>query len=470
MKTLNRFITIMVAALSLVAAAICGVGSTATRYLAPTVTRALSGLAHGFAVLISLPDRLLLLGGMNAAYLRLGAVGDLAEIQDLIEKQGRAFEAFKAEHQKQLDEIKASGSASAETTAALEKANTEIQALRDKQQEIETKINRPANSGDPAQEQRDKLRAGFLNLMRGRPGKVDPEIQAALVEDATGELLVPEDVEAGIRRVRGQINVMRQLADIRTTTSNRVRRRNLTELAVGWGQLETGAALTETTPTPTEAYAYVEDLYGLIRIGEDELMDSDVNLVEYVNNSFGRAVADKEEAGFVVGTGSGSNQPEGWANGVVVTRVNASGPGAITADDLLNLQFAVSASYANAPGAAYIVLRATELAIRKLKDSNGQYLWQPSLQSGQPATFAGKPVYNQVNLDAIPAAGTAADAVAAFGDWKSGYQIIDRVGLTVRRLNELYATAGMVGFLAHARVTGYVSDAEALRILQVPAA
>lgn len=115
-----------------------------------------------------------------------------------------------------------------------------------------------------------------------------------------------------------------------------------------------------------------------------------------------------------------------------------------------------------------IVNSKTELALRLLKDSNDQYLWQPSLQQGRPATFAGYPIYNQEDVPQIPATGTAAD-VAIFGDIRSGYRIIDRLGMTVQRLVELYAESGLVGFKVHYRVGGGVIKPDALRILKVPA-
>jgi HK97 family phage major capsid protein len=388
------------------------------------------------------------------------------QIKAEIDRQGTALTEFKAKHEQELAELKASGAATAETAAAVEKANEALQEIQNKIRDLETRANRPGNETDPEDPQAKAKRSGFLNYMRGREDRITPDVRAALVEDATGQILVPEDVEAGIRRTLAQENVMRGLATVRTTTSNRIRRRRITEVTVGWGQLETGAALVESTPTPSEAFLYVEDMYGLVRIGEDELMDSDVNLSDTVEDSFGRATADQEETAFVLGTGNASNQPEGFTLGATVTRVNAAQNAAITADDLLSLMYAVPSQYRRR--GAFLVNSQTELAMRKLKDADGQYLWQTSLQAGVPATFAGRPVYNQEDLANIPAATVTAD-VAAFGDWAIGYLIVDRLGMTVRRLNELYATAGMVGFLAHQRVAGGVVEPDALRILRVPA-
>lgn len=387
------------------------------------------------------------------------------ETRQTLDALNRAFEDFKANHQRQLDEVRAQGTASAETTQAVERANAQIQDLQNQMRALETRANRPGNGGDPVDPQSAARRSGFYAFMRGR--EIAPDVRAALVEDSTGQILVPEDVESGIRRALAQENIMRRLATVRTTQSNRVRRRNLTEVSVGWGKLELGDSLVESTPTPSEGFIYIEDMYGLVRVGEDELMDADVNLQQTIDDSFGVATADKEETAFVLGTGHANDQPEGFTLGATVTRVNAAATGVVTADDLLTLMYAVPSQYRR--NGSFLVNSTTELAMRKFKDSDGQYLWQPSLAADRPATFAGRPIYNQEDLVNIPAAGVAADP-AAFGDWKRGYLIIDRLGMRVKRLNELYATSGMVGFLAHQRVGGGVVDAAALRILRVPAA
>lgn len=393
-------------------------------------------------------------------------MSDLATIQNLLEEQGRNFEAFRAANDRRLAEIESRGAPTAETDAEVERINAALVDAQATIRDLENRIARPsADTGNQPDPQAAMRRTGFLNYMRGRT--LTPEVQAALVEDATGQILVPEDVEAGIRRALARDNVLRGLATVRNTTSNRVRRRRITEVTVGWGKLETGAPLVESTPTPTEAFLYVEDMYGLVRIGEDELADSDVNLQDTVEDSFGRATADKEELAFVLGTGHANQQPEGFTLGATVARVAAAGAGNITADDLLGLMYAVPAQYRR--NGSFLVNSQTELRMRRFKSTDGQYLWQPSLQADTPATFAGRPVYNQDDLVNVPAAGTAAD-VAAFGDWRAGYLIVDRLGMTVRRLNELYATAGMVGFLAHQRVAGGVVEPDALRILRVPAA
>ena len=331
----------------------------------------------------------------------------------------------------------------------------------------------PIGSGDgtgtPAagDEQARQRRSAFLAyLRRGRAG-IAPE-QRALVENTAGEILVPEDLETEIYRSLPELTIVRSIAGRRQTTSDRVRRRSLDEVSVGWGKLETGTTVSDSMPsTPTDDYTYVEDLYGLAKIGEDELDDSDVNLEAFVRDSFSRAIAEAEDTGFTVGTGHSNKQPVGFmTTGGGVTAINAGQVAAIKVDDLMKLIYGVPAQYRR--NGQFVMASSTELVVATLKDGNQQYLWQPSVQAGRPNTLRGYAVLNQEDVAAIPASGTAAK-VAAFGDFNAGYRVLDRQGMTLQRLNELYAESGLVGFKVRFRVGGDVVRPDALRLLNVPA-
>jgi HK97 family phage major capsid protein len=258
---------------------------------------------------------------------------------------------------------------------------------------------------------------------------------------------------------------MRSLASVRRTNSNRIRRISMTELTVGWGKLETTAATLgdfESTPTPSEAYINVWDALGLVKIGEDELEDTNLNLQDFLADSFTNAYASLEDTAFMKGTGDGASQPTGILNGTTVTRFDTTAVGAFTADDLIKLAYAVPSGYRK--NAVYIVHSLIEQTVRLAKDSQGQYLWQPSLQAGSPNMFNGKPIHTQDDLTGTIATG---NNIAVFGDIKAGYQIVDRTGSTITRLNELYANDGLVGFKFKRRVGGGVVRANAMRVLKV---
>jgi HK97 family phage major capsid protein len=169
----------------------------------------------------------------------------------------------------------------------------------------------------------------------------------------------------------------------------------------------------------------------------------------------------------MVATGHASQQPEGILNGSVITRVTTAAADAIAIDDMLNLCYAVPRQYRK--NGVFFVPSTTELALRKLRVVSagpvyGEYLWQPSVQAGKPATFAGYPIENQEDIPAIGA--SLACDIAVFGDLRAGYRILDRQGMTLQRLVEVYATAGLVGILVGSRVTGGVIRADAMRILR----
>jgi len=333
--------------------------------------------------------------------------------------------------------------------------------------QLETMIKRPVVADSVAENSENK--SVFFKFLREGKAGLEPTERKKLVEDTAGQILVPEELETEVYRELPRISVIRGLATVRQVRSDRIRSRSLTEVQVGWGKLETSTtSLEEPTSylVPSDKYHYVEDLYGLAKIGEDELMDTDVALESLIVDSFSRAIAQAEDRAFIIGAGHNAQkpEPEGILTSTDVERVNAKAAKSITTDDILSLIYAVPAQYRR--NGVLLVNSQTELALRLLKDKNDQYLWQPSLQAGRPNTFAGFPVYNQEDIPSIPAGSTAAD-VAIFGDLRSGYRILDRLGITVQRLTELYAESGLIGFRVHYRVGGGVIRPNALRVLHV---
>lgn len=334
--------------------------------------------------------------------------------------------------------------------------------------QLETMIKRPVVADSVAENSENK--SVFFKFLREGKAGLEPTERKKLVEDTAGQILVPEELETEVYRELPRISVIRGLATVRQVRSDRIRSRSLTEVQVGWGKLE-----TSTTPLaepssyllPSDEYHYVEDLYGLVKIGEDELMDTDVALESLIVDSFARAIAEAEDRAFVIGAGHDSQEPQGILTSADVQKIDGTVAKGITTDDILSLIYAVPAQYRR--NGVLLVNSQTELALRLLKDTNDQYLWQPSLQAGRPNTFAGFPVYNQEDIPSIPTGTTAAD-VAIFGDLRSGYRILDRLGITIQRLTELYAESGLVGFRAHYRVGGGVIRPNALRVLHIKVA
>jgi HK97 family phage major capsid protein len=308
----------------------------------------------------------------------------------------------------------------------------------------------------------------FYNYVRTGELRLDAKAaqynleRKALVEDVTGQILVPEEVDAEVYRTLAQINVMRGLCAVRTVNRDRLRLRGISEVSVGWGKLELGAAPLESTLVPVDTYQYVEDLEGLTKVGKDELMDSDVNIEPIISDSFARAMADIEESAFINGTGHANEQPTGITTAAAgVTHWDNTAAGAILMTDMMAVPYQVAPQYRR--NGTFLVHSATELYLRQLRDAAlGSFSWQPSLIVGKPNTLFGYPIVTCNYLN------TLADVIghlAIFGDFRAGYRIIDRMGMSIQRLIELYSGAGLIGFHASRRVGGSVINPNALVIM-----
>ena len=219
------------------------------------------------------------------------------------------------------------------------------------------------------------------------------------------------------------------------------------------------AAYTESNPTFGQKQIDAFKLTDLCRVSVELLQDSAFDIEDYLMKEFARAFGIAEEQAFCVGTGV--NQPTGifTANGGQVG-VTAASSTAITADELISLVYSLKAPYRR--NAKFLLNDATISIIRKLKDGNGAYLWQPSVQAGQPDRLLGYEIYTSPY---VPTAAAGALAIA-FGDFKN-YWIGDRAGRTVQRLNELYATNGQIGYVSTERVDGKVILPEGIKLFKM---
>jgi HK97 family phage major capsid protein len=388
---------------------------------------------------------------------------------DLAEQIKSGFEALKKAAEKQDEEIKKFGQATQETKQEIQRINEELNELKRRLDETETKANRGFQPGTQDGQTQSNMtpeqKTAFFKFIRQGKSGLSPEERKALVEDGTGQIIVPEELDQEIYRELPKIVVMRELASVRTIKTDRIRRRSMTEVTVGWGKLETSTTKKlsdyESTPDLSEEYQYVEDIYGLVKIGEDELEDTDVNLQAFLADSFERAFAEAEALAFLRGEGHANNQPEGILTTSGVQRVETAGVGAITIDDLIRLLYAVPTQYRR--NGTFLMSSELEMMARTLKNNNGDYIWQPSVQAGTPNLLLGRPVYTQDDFDAF----AAGKDVAVFGDFKAGYRILDRSGGSITRINELYIEDGLIGFKYKRRVGGGVIRKNALRVLRV---
>lgn len=275
--------------------------------------------------------------------------------------------------------------------------------------------------------------------------------------DEEGGYLVPEEFEQQIVRGLDEANVIRSIAKVITTHHDRKIPVALGHSAATW--TAENAPFTEMNPTFGQKKIDSFKLTDLIRVSVELLQDSEFDLEDYIAAEFARAFGIAEEQAFCVGTGNG--QPTGIftkeGGSVGVTAASAT---AITVDEVLSLIYALKSPYRR--NAKFLMNDATVALLRKLKDSNGAYLWQPSVQAGQPDKLLGYDIYTSPYVPTVAAGAYA----IAFGDFQN-YWIGDRAGRTVQRLNELYATNGQIGYVATERVDGKVILPEGIQLLQM---
>lgn len=277
--------------------------------------------------------------------------------------------------------------------------------------------------------------------------------------DANGGYLVPTEFETFIVDTLKEENVMRRLCKVISTSNERQIPVASTHSTAAWKA--ENAAYAESTPTFTQKTIDAHKLTDLIKVSVELLGDSAFDLEQYIASEVAHAFGAAEEEAFCVGTGSG--QPTGLftANGGTAG-VTAAATTAITVDDVISLVYTLKAPYRK--NAKFLMNDATVAAIRKLKDSYGNYLWQPSVQAGQPDTFLGYELYTSPYAPTL----AAGALTVAFGDFQH-YWIADRTGRTVQRLNELYSANGQVGFIATERVDGKIILPEAVQLLKMKA-
>jgi HK97 family phage major capsid protein len=395
----------------------------------------------------------------------------MSKILELREKRAKAWDAAKAF----LDTKRGGdGLISAEDTATYDKMEADVVALGkeidrlERQTAIDTELAKATSNpitNTPISGMEEKTgrasaeyRKAFWNVMRAKNPHYDVMNALQVGTDSEGGYLVPDEFEQTLVEALQQENIFRSLANVITTSSGD---RKIPVVAskgtASWVDEE------GTIPESDDSFGQVSigayKLATMIKVSEELLNDSVFNLESYITQEFARRVGNKEEEAFF--TGDGTGKPTGIlaaSNGAQIG-VTSAGATAITLDEILDLFYSLKAPYRNR--ATFVMNDATVKAIRKLKDTTGQYLWQPSIQAGTPDTILNRPLYTSAYVPVI----AAGAKTVVFGDF-SYYWVADRQGRVFKRLNELFAATGQVGFIATQRVDGKLILPEAIQVLQ----
>lgn len=290
--------------------------------------------------------------------------------------------------------------------------------------------------------------------------KMSFDVQNALSigTDSEGGFLAPDEYERTLVERLEEENFFRSLAHvIRTSSGDRKIPIVTSKGEAAW--IDEGEQFPESDDAFGQTSIGAHKLATMIKISDELLNDSVFNIEQYISREFARRIGAKEEEAFFVGDGSGKpigifNATGGAETGVTATSTN------ITFDDVMDLYYSLRAPYRNK--ATWILNDSTVKAIRKLKDGNGNYIWQPSVKEGEPDRILNRPYKTSIYVPEL----AAGNRVMAFGDY-SHYWIADRQGRSFKRLNELFATTGQVGFLASERVDGKLILSEAVKTLDI---
>lgn len=394
-------------------------------------------------------------------------------ILELREKRAKAWEAAKAFLDSHRND---KGILSAEDDATYTHMEQEITDLGkeiarlERQEALEAELNRPVNrplTGKPMNGRLEDEKTGraseeykknFWNVMRSKAPM--PAVTNALQigTDSEGGYLVPDEFEHTLVEALEEENIFRQMAKIiQTASGDRKIPVVASKGSAFW--IDEEGAYTESDDSFGQVSIGAYKLGTMIKVSEELLNDSVFDLESYITREFARRIGAKEEEAFF--TGNGTGKPLGILadTGGAQTGVTAASATAITADELIDLFYSLKAPYRK--NAVWVLNDSTIKVIRKLKDNNGQYLWQPGLAAGAPDTILGHTIRTSSFMPAV----AAGAKTIAFGDF-SYYWIADRQGRSFKRLNELYAANGQVGFLASQRVDGKLVLPEAIQVLK----
>lgn len=401
------------------------------------------------------------------------------QVKVAVDAMAGAFEEFKKVNDARLAEIEAKGSSDPVTEEKLAKIEADLdryEAINQKlvQQEkasenfgeklgeIEKMLRRPANAME-AKEVDISLKAWDSFMRKGEQGMDEMELKALTVGTAaTAGNLAPAEYVEELVKVITEISPVRSVARVRQTSNKEIEVPSKTATFAAAWTAETGSR-TETTGYTTSLNTIpTHELYALVDISSALLEDSVFDLEAEMNQEFAEQFAKAEGEAFI--SGNGTNKPTGITNGTTVASTTAANAASIVTDDLMDLVHDLKSDYARA--ASFMMNRSTLGAIRKLKDTAGQYIFQTGFsgQSGLPNTILGHPYVEALDVADI---GTGAKSVI-FGDYRRGFMIVDRVALSVLRDPYSQASSGNVRYIARRRVGGEVVLAEAMRVLEHP--
>jgi len=401
------------------------------------------------------------------------------EVKAAFTTLARDFTEFRSANDERLAEIERKGAADPLTEDKVDRLNAQVSMLGDQIARFDTMLRRPAAGGErpgAVDGTRIERRRAFLDFVRKGVDQALPALERKALSvgsDPDGGYLVPSDMTGRIvTRIRDSSPV-RAVASVQTISTDALEGiRDIDEAGAGW-VAETGARTETVTPSLGKWRVPVHEMYAEPRATQQLLDDSAVDAEGWLEAKLAERFARLEAAAFV--TGDGAGKPRGFlsyataaqADGArawgVIEHVGTGASGAFAASDpadvLVDAVYRMKAGYR--AGAVWMMPRTVVQAIRKMKAAaSDEYLWQPSLQLGQPATLLSFPV---IEAEDMPAPDASSLSIA-FANFRTAYQIVDRQGIRV--LRDPFTAKPYVKLYTTRRVGGDVVQFEAIKLIR----
>lgn len=404
---------------------------------------------------------------------------ETSEIKSLLEQQGKAFEEFKKANDERLDAL-SKGKAASELEGKVAKADEEISRLSKELDELAKKANRPGAPADDEAKVNAEHKAAWLKWARKGDDAGLAELEAKSISVGTpadGGYAVPIEQDRGILKLLKNASPMRQVCRVVTVGTEDYRK--LVQLGgAGSGWVGEKTARTETgTPTLAEIKPVMGEIYANPAVTQKALDDLFYDVAGELTMDIADEFAKQEGIAFV--SGDGTNKPKGLlaypqastADGTrafgtlqylatgVAENFKARTADVNPADDLIDLIYTLKKGHRQ--GATFMLNSKTLATIRKWKDADGNYIWQPTLQAGQPSLLMG---YAVTENEDMPDVGAGAIPIV-FGNFQRAYAICDRIG--IRSLRDPFTNKPYVHFYTTKRVGGMLLDSEAVKLLKI---
>lgn len=394
---------------------------------------------------------------------------DATELKALIEEQGKAFEAFKTEHNAALADVK-KGTEDVVRTEKVDRINAavgELQAALDEQAAKLAALQTAGAQGEADKPVNAAYNAAFDRFFREGDDrdlraaiKSAPRTDANVTTPAEGGYFAPTEWDRSVVDALRIVSPMRSIATVQSISTNSFTKvYNDRQTASGWVGEKTTRTETSTPGLDSETFECGE-IYANPAATQRILDDGLINVEQWLANEVQTEFAYQEGLAFV--SGDGTNKPRGLLDYKspsdhpfgAIPSVKSGAAAALKLEGLIDLVYDLPSE--RTPNARFVMNRKTQGAVRKIKDGNGNFIWQPGLQAGQPANVLGFPVTELAAMEDVG----AGKIPIIFGDF-SGYLVLDRMG--VRILRDPYTNKPFVMFYTTKRVGGGVVDTTLFR-------